>query len=1229
MANTKLIQGKLQSVQLETAKIVAELNKLKSAGTDATQIYTQMSGKIKAMFEQINKASKSINTSFSKKGVEKEYIANLKIIAAEFRKIETVQNKVLRGAAAEESKVLKRQQNLRNKIAAQNKQRTKQVSDFETNMAKRRAAVLKSIEKRKSREAIAETKRRESIQLRWDKRRDANKKTEVKKFIAAEKQKTAAAKTEQKKQEAEAKSKDFKGGFTSQFGGRAIGGALGSLTKYLGIYRLMAVAGQAFNSVVIGSAKAAVEFEKSLARLSAVAGATSSEVEQLSKNAFDVAGSTKYTATEIVGLQIELSKLGFTSDEVVKSTLAIANAAAALGSPLEATAAIMGKVRNQFNLLTEEIGYVSDVIVTAVNESALSFDTLGVALQYVGPIAENLGLSFAQTTAAMAKLADSGFTASRIGTGLRAILTEIGSTSADVGAELSDLAAREISLAEAVELVGKRNAAQLITLLKNIEVIENGGEAYNEQGRAAVAAAKSIDTVSGQLALLNSAYEKIQVSIGQFVIGTDLVLEVLGLLSLSAVEAARATQILAKQGIESLNDDLKSLEEGGNIAEIALARVAKQMGITVEELKKQNKEADNYAGATAIAAENTGIFGNTIGGLTGKLISYGTAWAVTALGITDADEAMNGWIDKLKEEQIERAKSKAITEGTTFANSIYGASVDALVASARKGNIVNTEAEALNKEIDFGIKNRNNTLKTSKTLTDLEILSIKAEVKQYEALKQTLINLQVTRDEINSIEKKRLNSKLSDISDSTKAEVDAINELAKQQTATATSADAEALIEANRLAAVSTAYRAQASDIRLLGSEFKGFAEEIEKAAEKADSLGVVLGSEIIEKVTKVTKDYADEIENLKGKLESGEITQDQYNAARDAQYDALKNNIDQFKELGDISPEVAAFFDKIAKAALEAGYAINSVTVPDAEGWEKFAKDLEEGDYLDVIGEVVSRTGEVLGDFSDAALENTKNRIASELEEIKNRYEVEDFLAKQQFENGLINEEQYRRKQSELRKKQVKEENKLGKELFEAERKQERQSAITDAAVATGDAIIGAIADYGFPAGLGIGALLSTLVAGQLAGQLGAISSKKFYPKSFAVGGIVNGPSHDQGGVPFTVQGQGGYEMEGGEFIVNKKASSLHRQLLESINNSVKPNTVSQPMTFATGGTVSNTTVNNGSNTESVNYLKAIAEATTSSAIQSSKPLRAFVTSADLRKDELARRIKQNNTTV
>ena len=95
---------------------------------------------------------------------------------------------------------------------------------------------------------------------------------------------------------------------------------------------------------------------------------------------------------------------------------------------------------------------------------------------------------------------------------------------------------------------------------------------------------------------------------------------------------------------------------------------------------------------------------------------------------------------------------------------------------------------------------------------------------------------------------------------------------------------------------------------------------------------------------------------------------------------------------------------------------------------------------------------------------------------------------------------------------------------------------------------------------------------------------------------------------------------MEGGEFIVNKKASSLHREFLESINNSTK---------FANGGVVNNTVVNSNVGGESVNYLKAIAEATTATAIQSSKPVRAFVTSTDLKKDETARRIKENNTTI
>ena len=121
----------------------------------------------------------------------------------------------------------------------------------------------------------------------------------------------------------------------------------------------------------------------------------------------------------------------------------------------------------------------------------------------------------------------------------------------------------------------------------------------------------------------------------------------------------------------------------------------------------------------------------------------------------------------------------------------------------------------------------------------------------------------------------------------------------------------------------------------------------------------------------------------------------------------------------------------------------------------------------------------------------------------------------------------------------------------------------------------------------------------------------------------MVNGPSHDQGGVPFSVQGQGGYEMEGGEYIVNKRATSMHRDLLERINKTGRLNPTVGRMKFAEGGLVSSPM------NESVDYLKAIAEATTSTAIGVSKPVRAYVADKDLRTDSTERRIRDRNDRI
>ena len=49
----------------------------------------------------------------------------------------------------------------------------------------------------------------------------------------------------------------------------------------------------------------------------------------------------------------------------------------------------------------------------------------------------------------------------------------------------------------------------------------------------------------------------------------------------------------------------------------------------------------------------------------------------------------------------------------------------------------------------------------------------------------------------------------------------------------------------------------------------------------------------------------------------------------------------------------------------------------------------------------------------------------------------------------------------------------------------------------------------------------------------------------------------------------------------------------------------------------------------ERIKASRAIAEASTATAINSNKPVRAFVTSSDLRSDDTARRIKDSNTTI
>lgn len=87
------------------------------------------------------------------------------------------------------------------------------------------------------------------------------------------------------------------------------------------------------------------------------------------------------------------------------------------------------------------------------------------------------------------------------------------------------------------------------------------------------------------------------------------------------------------------------------------------------------------------------------------------------------------------------------------------------------------------------------------------------------------------------------------------------------------------------------------------------------------------------------------------------------------------------------------------------------------------------------------------------------------------------------------------------------------------------------------------------FPANL---VAIATGISAVLAGILQAKSVLGFEKGGllkFNNGGVLNGPSHANGGIPFSVGGRLGFEAEGGEAIINKRSTAMFRPMLSAIN--------------------------------------------------------------------------------
>lgn len=216
---------------------------------------------------------------------------------------------------------------------------------------------------------------------------------------------------------------------------------------------------------------------------------------------------------------------------------------------------------------------------------------------------------------------------------------------------------------------------------------------------------------------------------------------------------------------------------------------------------------------------------------------------------------------------------------------------------------------------------------------------------------------------------------------------------------------------------------------------------------------------------------------------------------------------------------------------------------------WGDMALDLANG-----VGDAISAMFEMAVEEAQDALDEASalyEQAQAKTEESKNRLsEIDEQMstasgarlellkAQQADEMAMLAERDAEEKR--LEKEKEKREKELEKKKKQ-QRKMELKVQMVEALASGALAAINGFATKPFvPVGLAMGALATTLTGLQI-----AIMAKQM--SKLADGGLLQGKSHSQGGIPI---GNTGIEVEGGEYVVNKRSTAKYLPLLQALND-------------------------------------------------------------------------------
>lgn len=379
-----------------------------------------------------------------------------------------------------------------------------------------------------------------------------------------------------------------------------ISSGVGALVVGLG----MLVAG--FGAVINKSA----EFAVAVSNLKAIIGADKDEsiFKELAADAKRLGASTAFTAIQVVELQTEFAKLGFTKNQILDVTEATLNLAAATKTDLATAAAVAGGALRGFGLQANETGRVTDVMALAFSSSTLDISKFQESVKYVAPVSKLLKVSVEETTASLGILADRMISGSMAGTNLRKVMSKLATKTGleyndalkKVGKELAAATTESEKLAIAQSYVGDRAYGALIALAENTDELDELTKKLetSAEGYAKLAAEAQLDNLTGDVTKLGSAWEG-------FLLGME---DGDGILS----KMARGTIQFFTFAVQATTEAFQDMSRDWNLITTGLEIGANWIASLSADFKMFGVDIDRFAINALLALADVPFFGGAV-----------------------------------------------------------------------------------------------------------------------------------------------------------------------------------------------------------------------------------------------------------------------------------------------------------------------------------------------------------------------------------------------------------------------------------------------------------------------------------------------------------------------------------------------------------------------------------------------------------------------------------------